>query len=228
MILLLLGAPGSGKGTQGRRLSDRFGIPYLASGDLLRRAIEQESPLGKQVKYYIERGLYVPDDIMVPAAIEEVHALRKQAGTDGVVLDGFPRTRDQAEATDRALAADDLAIDRVLFLNVPKEVLVPRLAGRRVCRVCNASYHTETKRPRVENTCDRCGGELIQRVDDRPEMVDDRLTVYFQQTLPLVAYYQQQGKLVQVNGNQPEEQVTTELTRAAQDGVVATPTPQKS
>jgi adenylate kinase len=215
VILLLLGAPGSGKGTQGRRLSDHFGIPYLASGDLLRRAIEQGTPLGQEVKYYLERGLYVPNDIMVPAAIEEVQAVRQQSGTDGVVLDGFPRTREQAEATDRALAAEDKQIDRVLFLNVPKEVLIPRLAGRRVCRVCNASYHVETKRPRVEEKCDRCGGALIQRVDDKPEMVEDRLTLYFQQTLPLVAYYQHQGKLVQVDGNRTEDEVTAALVDAS-------------
>jgi adenylate kinase len=221
VILLLLGPPGSGKGTQGRRLSERFHIPYLASGDLLRRAIEQDSAFGRQVRQYIERGLYVPDDIMVPAAIEELNKLRREQGVRGAVLDGFPRTRDQAEALDSALSGEGNRLDRALLLNVPREVLIPRLAGRRVCRSCNASYHVDHKPPTVDNVCDVCGGEVIQRVDDKPEMVDGRLTVYFERTLPLVAYYQAQGRLVQIDGNLPEPQVTASLVAAAEavDGV---------
>jgi adenylate kinase len=219
VIILLLGPPGSGKGTQGRRLSERFHIPYLASGDLLRRAIEQDSEFGRQVRQYIERGLYVPDDIMVPAAIAELNKLRREQGVRGAVLDGFPRTRDQAEALDRALTGEGARLDRALLLNVPRDVLIPRLAGRRVCRACNASYHVDTKPPRLDGICDICGGEVIQRVDDKPEMVDGRLTVYFERTLPLVAYYQSQERLVQIDGNRPESEVTAALVAAAEAAV---------
>jgi adenylate kinase len=232
VILLLLGPPGSGKGTQGRRLSEHFGYPYLASGDLLRRAIENDSPFGQRVREYIERGLYVPDEIMVPAAIAELSTLRHPNGTTtgasdaapgGAVLDGFPRTREQAEALDRALAEEGTQLDRVLLLEVPKEILIPRLAGRRVCRSCNASYHAETKPPKVDSICDICGGQVIQRVDDKPEMVDGRLTVYFDRTWPLVAHYKQKGRLVQVDGNRPEAEVTAALVAAAESGRTSAP-----
>ena len=216
MIVLLLGAPGSGKGTQGRRLSDHFKIPYLASGDLLRRAIEQDTAFGRQVREYIERGLYVPDDIMVPAAITELDRLRADGG--GAVLDGFPRTREQAASLDASLGERGAQLDRAILLEVPRDVLMPRLAGRRVCRSCNASYHVETKPPKRDNICDVCGGQVIQRVDDKPEMVDDRLRVYFERTWPLVAYYKGRDRLAQVDGNRPEPDVTAALIRAA-DGL---------
>jgi adenylate kinase len=228
VILLLLGPPGSGKGTQGRLLSEHFNFPYLASGDLLRRAIENRSPFGERVREYIERGLYVPDDIMVPAAIAELSALRHPNGTadaapGGAVLDGFPRTREQAEALDTALAEEGTQLDRVLLLEVPKEVLIPRLAGRRVCRSCNASYHVETKPPKFDSICDVCGGQVIQRVDDKPEMVDGRLTVYFDRTWPLVAHYKQKGRLVQVDGTRSEADVTAALVAAAKTGRASVP-----
>jgi adenylate kinase len=218
--LLLLGAPGSGKGTQGRLLSEHYGIPYLASGDLLRRAIEQDTAFGRQVREYIERGLYVPDEIMVPAAITELNRLRDSQDGGGAVLDGFPRTRDQAEALDIALAEQGAQLDRVLLLEVPKEVLIPRLAGRRVCRSCNASYHVETKPPKVDGVCDICGGQVVQRVDDKPEMVDDRLRVYFERTWPLVAHYKQKSRLAQIDGNRPESEVTAALIAAARGAMV--------
>lgn len=216
MILLLLGAPGSGKGTQGRRLSEHFKIPYLASGDLLRRAIDQQSELGKQVKQYVERGLYVPDDVMVPAAMGELRALREEWSTPGVVLDGFPRTRDQATALDAALAAESRAVQRVLFLTVPKQVLVARLAGRWTCRNCGASYNVNTHPPRIAGRCDRCGHSLFQRVDDRADTVERRLTVYLESTVPLVAYYRQKGLMVEVDGNRAEDEVTAALVAAAE------------
>ncbi len=133
------------------------------------------------------------------------------------MLDGFPRTRDQAEALDSSLTDEATQVDRVLLLNVPKDILVARLAGRRMCRSCGASYHAETKPPRVSAVCDRCGGDVHQRVDDKPEMVDGRLTVYFERTLPLVAYYQAQGRLTQVDGNRPEVDVNDSLVQAASD-----------
>ena len=215
MILILLGAPGSGKGTQGRRLSEHFHIPYLASGDLLRRAIDHGTALGEQVQHYVERGLYVPDQLMVPAAIAELHALREEWGTKGVVLDGFPRTREQAAALDRALAEDQDRVDRVLFLHVPKHVLMSRLSGRWICRIDGTTYNVQTKPPRVPGMCDVCHRPLIQRVDDQQEKVEQRLTVYLEATVPLVAYYQERGLLVQVDGDRPPEEVTEALIAAA-------------
>jgi adenylate kinase len=217
VILLLMGAKGSGKGTQGRLLSEHFGVPYLASGDLLRRAISQDSALGRQVREYVERGLYVPDGLMVPAAMAALEALRHQSGTPGVVLDGFPRTREQAVAVDEALAKIGTRIQRVLFLYVPKEVLVARVAGRWTCSNCGATYNVTSKPPRVAGTCDRCGQPLIQRVDDRPEQVERRLGVDLEQTIPLAAHYHQKGVLVQVDGNRPPEQVTADLIAAVGD-----------
>ena len=216
MILILLGAPGSGKGTQGRRLSERFKIPYLASGDLLRRAIEQDTDLGRRARQYVERGLYVPDEIMVPAAMHELARLREEWHTNGVVLDGFPRTREQAEALDRALEAAGTRVQQVIFLTVPKEALVARLAGRWVCRNCGATYNSESKPPQVAGVCDVCGHQLTQRVDDRPETVDRRLTVYLESTVPLVAYYRQQGRLLEVDGNCDPTEVTNTLISAVE------------
>jgi adenylate kinase len=214
VIIILMGAPGSGKGTQGRRLSEHFGVPYLASGDLLRRAIEQESPLGQQVKQYVERGLYVPDTIMVPAVIQELTAVSQEQGTAGVVLDGFPRTREQAAALDAALSERGHRVQRVLFLTVPKEVLDARLAGRWTCPNCMATYNARTRSPRQPGICDRCGHALIQRVDDREELVDRRMGEYLQSTVPLVAYYRQQCRLVEVDGNRAPDEVTAALITA--------------
>jgi adenylate kinase len=216
VILILMGPPGSGKGTQGRRLSEHFRIPYVSSGDLLRRAIEQRTPLGEQVKPYVERGLYVPDAVMVPLIVEELDAVRKEWGTSGVVLDGFPRTREQAEALDRALAEQRGEVQRVLFLTVPKEVLAARLADRLICRNCMATYNRRTKPPRIAGICDRCGQPLVQRVDDREEVEDRRVTVYLELTVPLVAYYRQQCRLVEVDGNRSEDEVTAALVAAAE------------
>ena len=218
MILLLLGAPGSGKGTQGRRLAEHFKVPYMASGDLLRRAIDQRTPLGEQVRQYVERGLYVPDDVIVPAAMEELERLRQEWGTPGVVLDGFPRTREQAISLDEALAMRGMAIDRVLLLYVPKDVLIARLADRWVCR-SGHSYNLRTHPPKVDQICDVDGLPLFQRVDDREETVERRLTVYLESTLPLVDYYRKDGRLVEVDGHRPAEAVTAALIAAAQTGV---------
>jgi len=227
VILLLLGAPGSGKGTQGRRLAERFQVPYMASGDLLRRAIDQRSPLGEQVRHYVERGLYVPDDVMVPAAMEELERLRQEWGTAGVVLDGFPRTREQAAALDQALGLRGMQIDRVLFLHVPKDVLIGRLADRWICR-SGHTYNLRSHPPKVDMLCDHDGLPLFQRVDDSSETAERRLTVYLESTWPLVAYYKQKGRLIEVDGNRQEDDVTAALiaatagvSGAATDGAAA-------
>ena len=216
MILILLGAPGSGKGTQGRRLSEHFHVPYMASGDLFRRLIDQGNPLGEQVGQYVERGLYVPDDVTVPAVMEELENLRQEWDTFGVVLDGFPRTRGQAESLDEALRSDGKRVERVLFLAVPKDVLVDRLAGRWTCRSCGATYNVATHAPNTPGVCDRCGHSLVQRVDDGPEMVERRLNVYLESTVPLVAYYRSKGRLVEIDGNRLERDVTAALIAAAE------------
>jgi adenylate kinase len=217
VILLLLGAPGSGKGTQGRRLSAHFKVPYMASGDLLRRAIDQRTPLGEQVRHYVERGLYVPDDVMVPAAMKELEHLRQEWGTAGVVLDGFPRTREQAISLDEALATRGMAIDRAIYLYVPKDVLIARLASRWTCR-CGRSYNLQTHQPKVDKLCDVDGLPLFQRVDDSAETADRRLTVYVESTGLLIEHYRQNGRLVEVDGNRPENEVTAALIAAAETG----------
>jgi adenylate kinase len=218
VILLLLGAPGSGKGTQGRRLAEHFKVPYMASGDLLRGAIDQRTPLGEQVRQYVERGLYVPDDVVVPAAMQELERLRAEWGTAGVVLDGFPRTREQAVSLDEALRLRGMMIDRVLFLYVPKDVLMARLADRWVCR-SGHSYSLKSHPPKVDKVCDVDGLPLFQRVDDRAETVERRLTVYLESTYPLVDYYRQDGRLVEVDGHQSKDEVTAALIAAAETGV---------
>jgi adenylate kinase len=218
LILLLMGAPGSGKGTQGRLLSRHFGIPYLASGDLLRRAIEQQSDIGRKVQSYVERGLYVPDDLMVPMVMLELERLH-QDQHKGVILDGFPRTREQAVSLDQALGREDAGITRVLFLYVPKEILVSRLASRWTCSSCGATYNLHTKPPRAEGVCDLCGHALFQRVDDQADKVERRLSVDLEKAVPLAAYYHQQGILVNVDGNRPATAVTAALIAAADEAV---------
>lgn len=216
MILLLMGAPGSGKGTQGRLLSRHFQIPYLASGDLLRRAIEQQTALGTQVQSYVERGLYVPDHLMVPAVMAELEGMYRQ-DNGGVILDGFPRTREQAVALDAALAAAGRAIQRVLHLFVPKDVLIARLASRWTCSHCGATYNVLTKPPRAEGTCDLCGHSLFQRVDDQPDKVERRLSVDLEKAVAVGGYYHQQGLMCQIDGNRPAGEVTVDLIAAVRD-----------
>ena len=231
LILLFMGAPGSGKGTQGRLLSRHFQIPYLASGDLLRRAIEQQSDLGRKVQQYVERGLYVPDDLMVPMVTAELERVyREQAERDphtprGVILDGFPRTREQAVALDAALARTGDRIRRVLFLYVPKDVLVARLASRWTCSNCGATYNLNTKPPAGAGVCDNCGHRLYQRVDDQADKVERRLSVDLEKAVPLSAYYHQRKILCQVDGNRPAVEVSAALIKAVDDGCATTATP---
>jgi adenylate kinase len=220
IILLLMGAPGSGKGTQGRLLSKHFGIPYLASGDLLRRAIEQQSDIGRKVQSYVERGLYVPDDLMVPMVMSELERLYLDQHK-GVILDGFPRTREQAASLDAALGREGTGITRVLFLYVPKDVLVSRLASRWTCSNCGATYNLHTKPPSVEGVCDLCGQALFQRVDDQADKVERRLSVDLEKAVPLAAYYHQQGILANVDGNRPAAAVTAALIGAADEALRA-------
>ena len=209
-IVILLGPPGSGKGTQAHRLAAQGELWYLASGELFRRAIASGDEMGQRVRQYVERGLLVPDNVTV--AVVMSHLAEPEAAA-GVILDGFPRSRPQAEALDAALKDHNQRVDRVLYLNVPLNVLEARLIGRWLCHSCTAVYHDVSHPPREAGVCDNCGGELYQRVDDRPETIARRLEAYTQTTVPLIAYYQQQGVLREIDGHGSIQDITAVLLR---------------
>ena len=208
MRLVLLGAPGAGKGTQAAHLSKVFGLAHIASGDLFRAELEKNTDLGKLAKQYIENGQLVPDEITVRMVLERISRPDCQKG---FVLDGFPRTLEQAKALDQALEAEGKSIDEVLYIKVSTEELVRRTSGRWICRNCQTPYHYVSFPPKIQGVCDRCGGELYQRADDKEETVRERLKVYFTQTAPLIDYYTKAGKLIEVNGEQTVEVVSREL-----------------
>jgi adenylate kinase len=202
--LILLGAPGVGKGTQADLLEKRLGLPHVASGDLFRENLNNRTPLGLKAQGFMERGELVPDDVTIAMVMER---LARPDCVNGVVLDGFPRTVAQAEALDQTLAAGNRHIEAVINLTVTRETLMARLTGRWICRDCQASYHVVNNPPRVAGRCDNCGGELYQRIDDEPETVARRLEVYFAQTAPLIDYYRERGLLREVQGEQDIEAV---------------------
>jgi adenylate kinase len=208
MILTLLGAPGSGKGTQGRRLAERLGLAYLSSGDLLRSAIARRTETGLRAKPFLDQGLLVPDEVLIPLVSTELRSITNP----GVVLDGFPRTRDQAVALDAA--NDGCAVEGALFLKVPDEVVIQRLASRLMCETCGSSFGAGTKPPREEGTCDACGGALSRRIDDAPDTVRHRLSVYARSAEALISYYRQRGVLIEVDANAPADRVTDSLLTA--------------
>ncbi len=211
MVVILLGPPGAGKGTQAARLAKRLGLAHVASGDLFREAVAAQTPLGIKAQGYMERGELVPDEIVVAMILER---LAQPDCRQGAVLDGFPRTVAQAEALEEALAAQGKEVDVVLLAHVPDEVVLERLTGRRICRNCQAPYHMTFNPPTREGICDRCGGVLYQRDDDREETVRHRLRVYREQTAPLIAYYRRQGLLREVDGVGEVEEVGERLLRA--------------
>ena len=195
MKVILLGPPGAGKGTQAARIADELGVTRAASGDLFRDNLRNETELGLLAKSYMDRGDLVPDDVTIRLVMSWISA-PEQSG--GFVLDGFPRTLPQAEALDSALEPG--GIDRVLYVNVAEDELVRRLAGRFICRNCQAPYHAITSPPKEEGKCDDCGGELYQRDDDKADVVNNRLDVYFEETEPLVGHYSRSGVLREING----------------------------
>jgi adenylate kinase len=197
MRLILLGPPGAGKGTQAKLLMDRFNIPQVSTGDMLRAAAKTGSPLGEEAKRYMDRGVLVPDQVIIDLVRER---LQQPDCAHGYILDGFPRTLAQAEALEKTLAALHASLDHVLSLEVPAEDLVLRIAGRRTCKSCGAMYHVRFSPSRVEGRCDRCGGTTYQREDDREETVRRRLSVYAEQTAPLISFYQARGLLRSVQG----------------------------
>ena len=208
MNIILIGAQGSGKGTQAEKLTQVLGICHVASGDLFREAIDAKTELGMKVKAYLDRGELVPDDLtttMVLNRIQEVDCAQ------GVLLDGFPRTVAQAQALDKGLEALGKHIDLAVYLKVPKEELLKRLSGRYICRANQHVYNIYTNPPKVPGVCDLDGSELYQRSDDRGEAVEKRLNIFFKETILLLDYYGQQHKLIEVNGDQSIDQVQEAL-----------------
>ena len=200
MNLILLGAPGAGKGTQAEILCERLNIPTISTGNMIREAMKSGTEMGLKAKEYAENGKLVPDEVVIGIVDER---LRQDDCKNGFILDGFPRTIPQAEALDRM----GIIIDRVVDINVPDEVITRRVSGRRACLDCGSTYHIETKKPQVEGVCDRCGSTLVQRKDDLPETVLERLHVYHAQTEPLRDYYAAAGKLLVVDGQQGIQEI---------------------
>ena len=200
MKLILLGAPGAGKGTQAEILCERLNIPTISTGNMIREAMKSGTEMGLKAKEYAENGKLVPDEVVIGIVDER---LRMDDCANGFILDGFPRTIPQAEALDRM----GITIDRVVDINVPDEVITRRVSGRRACLDCGSTYHIETKKPNVEGICDRCGSTLVQRKDDLPETVLERLHVYHAQTEPLRDYYAAAGKLLVVDGQQGIQEI---------------------
>ena len=211
MYLILLGAPGAGKGTQAVYLSKELGLAHIATGDLFREAQEKGTPLGLEAKTYMEKGELVPDDVTVRMLLER---LKDTDCEKGAILDGFPRTIDQAKALDRAFAETDKQFDVVLHIKVTDEESVRRLSGRRICKNCQTPYHIISSPPQIADVCDKCGGQLYQRPDDAEETVRNRLRVYMDRTAPLIDYYVNRNKLIEVNGEQSIEDVRKDMLAA--------------
>ncbi len=208
MNIVLMGPPGAGKGTQAVRIAETYGIPHISTGDIFRATVKAGTALGAQLQQYMSQGLLVPDEI----TIQIVHdRLQQPDCASGFLLDGFPRTIEQAIALDKTLGAKP--IDLVISIEVPDEELIKRLTGRRVCQNCGATFHIHFNPPQAEGICDQCGQELHQRVDDTITTVKNRLEVYNRQTEPLIAYYREQEKLVSIDGSQAIDQVFQDITR---------------
>jgi len=210
MRVVLFGPPGAGKGTQATVLKEKLGIPHISTGDMLREAVREGTPLGKEAQGDMNRGELVPDELILRMMEER---LRRPDADQGYILDGFPRTVAQAEALDTLLTRLGKKLDAVIDLQVPEEELVRRLSGRLVCGQCQAIYQAQTRPPRAAGRCDACEGELITRPDDRPEAVRNRLAVYQRQTEPLIAYYRQRGLLHAVDGTIGPERVCEQIVR---------------
>jgi adenylate kinase len=218
VYIVLLGAPGAGKGTQAEALTKELGVVHVASGDLFRQAVEEKTELGMQAKSYMERGELVPDELTTKMALQRLSA---PDCTGGAILDGFPRTLAQAKALDKALARQAKTIDKVIYIKVSEEELLRRLSGRWICRNCQTPYHAVNSPPKVWGKCDKCGGKLYQRPDDTPEAVRKRLQVYFTQTALLIDYYTAAGKLIEVAGEGDVNQVRKRMV-AVVSGELAT------
>ena len=210
MKIIMLGAPGAGKGTQAKKIADKYGIPHISTGDIFRANIKNGTELGKKAKADMDQGLLVPDDLTLELIMDR---FREPDCAAGYVLDGFPRTIPQAEALTRALEANGDSIDYAVNVEVPDENIISRMSGRRACLACGATYHIVHIPTKAEGICDRCGEKLVLRDDDKPETVQKRLDVYHSQTQPLIEYYTGQGKLAEVDGTAPMEDVFEAIVR---------------
>lgn len=215
MNIFLMGLPGAGKGTQATRIIEELNIPHISTGDMFRAAVREETPLGLEAKSYLDQGLLVPDRVTIGIVKER---LSKDDTKNGFLLDGFPRTVPQAEALDQLLEELGSELDHVIYIDVKVDELMRRLTGRYICRKCGTSYHKEFAPPKTEGVCDRCGGELYQREDDKPETVANRLKINMEQTELLLDYYQKADKVVRVDGMQEIDQVTKEILEKVQKG----------
>ena len=204
MKIIMLGAPGAGKGTQAKMIAEKYSIPHVSTGDIFRANIKEQTELGMEAKKYMDQGLLVPDELTVKILLDRV---AKDDCKNGYVLDGFPRTIPQAEVLDKAVAELNDKLDYAINVDVKDENIVRRMSGRRACLKCGATYHIEHIPPKKEGICDKCGSELVLRDDDKPETVEKRLKVYHEQTQPLIDYYNKKGILREVDGSQDMKDV---------------------
>ena len=209
MKIIMLGAPGAGKGTQAKQIAGKYSIPHISTGDIFRANIKNGTELGKKAKEYMDQGLLVPDELTCDLVMDRI---QQDDCKNGFVLDGFPRTIPQAEALDAALTKIGEKMDYAIDVDVPDENIVSRMSGRRACLDCGATYHIVSLPPKTEGKCDHCSSDLVLRDDDKPETVQKRLTVYHEQTQPLIDYYKNQGILKSVDGTQSMEAVFTAIT----------------
>lgn len=209
MRIIMLGAPGAGKGTQAKKIAERYKIPHISTGDIFRANIKNETELGKKARSYMDQGMLVPDELTISLVMDR---FKEPDAENGYVLDGFPRTISQAESLDAALRDSGSQIDYAVDVDVPDEAIIQRMSGRRACVNCGATYHLQYVAPKKEGVCDHCGDGLILRDDDRPETVEKRLHVYHDQTQPLIDYYAQKGVLKEVDGTQDLEEVFRQIT----------------
>ncbi len=210
MKIIMLGAPGAGKGTQAKQIAGKYSIPHISTGDIFRANIKNGTELGKKAKEYMDQGLLVPDELTCDLVVDRIG---QDDCKNGFVLDGFPRTIPQAEALTNALNELGQKIDYAIDVDVPDENIVKRMSGRRACLECGATYHVVSIPPKKEGICDACGSELVLRDDDKPETVQKRLDVYHEQTQPLIDYYKKAGILKSVDGTQPMEDVFAEIVK---------------
>jgi adenylate kinase len=211
MNIILIGPPGAGKGTQAKRMIDRLGVPQISTGDMFRAAVKDGTPMGKKAKEYMDKGALVPDEVVIGVVNER---FGKPDCKKGFILDGFPRTLEQAKALDGLLKKLGTKLDHVVVIEVPDDFLVDRLTGRRTCRGCNYMHHIKYDPPKKPGVCDKCGGELYQRDDDKEETIRQRLKTYHDQTSPLIKYYSAQGVVRKINGTLSMEQVQNAIKAA--------------
>lgn len=210
MKIIMLGAPGAGKGTQAKKLAAKYGIPHISTGDIFRANIKNGTDLGKKAKVFMDQGLLVPDELVVDLVVDR---FKEPDCENGYVLDGFPRTIPQAKSLDDALAKNNDAVEYAIDVDVPDANIVNRMSGRRACVGCGATYHVVTIPPKKESICDICAGELILRDDDKPETVEKRLMVYHEQTQPLIEYYQNKSILKSVDGTMDPDTTFNEIVK---------------